>query len=139
MAERCRTPLLLENIATHIQVEGEMAEPDFLNRLCDEAGCGLLLDVTNLFVNSRNHGFDPYAWLRELDPSRIGQLHVVGYTHRDGRWLDLHAEAIQEEVLDLTRAVLARAPVPAIIIERDLNLVELTPELEKLEGALRGA
>src|SRR5207237_818107 len=55
LSEYCGKKLLLENITSHIQLPGEMSETDFLGMLCEKAHCGLLLDVTNLFVNSQNH------------------------------------------------------------------------------------
>jgi uncharacterized protein (UPF0276 family) len=135
VASVCRRPLILENITSHLRLEGTMSEPEFLNRLCDRAGCGLLLDVTNLYINSRNHGFDPVRWLRELEPRRIVQLHVVGYSRRDGRFEDLHAEPAQNEILDLLEETLAYAPVRAVIIERDENIPrELGSELEALRA-----
>ena len=117
----------------------QIIEPEFLNRLCEKADCGILLDVTNLYINSKNHGFDPRTWLNELNPERIVQLHVVGYSVRAGRWEDLHSEPIQDDLLGLIREVLAYAPVRAIIIERDSNFPEpeeLAVELRKLEAAL---
>ncbi len=119
LMDRCQKPLILENIATHLRLPGSMAEPEFLNRLCERAGCGLLLDVTNLYVNSRNHRFDPLVWLAALEPRHVVQLHVVGCTFQDGRWHDLHAEPIQREIRALANEVLARAPVRAVILERD--------------------
>ena len=82
LSERCGKPLLLENIASYLRLEGEMPETEFLNLLCERSGCGLLLDVTNLYVNACNHGFDPMAWVREIDPAYIVQLHAVGYSRR---------------------------------------------------------
>jgi uncharacterized protein (UPF0276 family) len=137
LSERCRKPLILENIASHLRIEGEMPETEFLNRLCAEADCGLLLDVTNLYVNSRNHGFDPARWLREIEPSRIVQLHVVGFSFRGGRWEDLHAEPIQEELFDLVAETLDYAAVQAVVLERDENIPEpkeLARELRMLEA-----
>ena len=119
LSAHCGLPLLLENITSHLRLEGEMTEPEFLNEVCARAGCGLLLDVTNLFINSRNHGFDPLPWLDAVDARRIRQLHIVGYSERNGRLMDDHAAPIQPELLDLACAVLARAPVEAIILERD--------------------
>jgi hypothetical protein len=139
--DRCRKPLLLENIATHLLPRGSMNEPEFLNRLCDRAGCGLLLDVTNLYVNSRNHRFDPLGWLDALDLRRVRQLHVVGCTFHEGRWHDLHAEPIQAEIHALLDEVLARTPVEAVILERDGRFPpseELAAELRSLEGACGG-
>lgn len=135
----CERPLLLENIASHLKINGTMHETEFMNRLCERAGCGLLLDVTNLFVNSRNHGFDAMAWLHEIEPTYIVQLHVVGYSRSRARWEDLHAEPIQDEIYHLLDEVLAYARVRAVVIERDENFPphgELIDELEKLEAAV---
>ena len=121
IAERCERPLLLENITSHVQVEGDMKETEFLNEICARAGCGLLLDVTNLFINSQNHGFDPVRWLHELDSARIRQLHIVGYSRENGRFVDNHAQEIQPELLDLAREVVDYAAVKAVILERDAN------------------
>ncbi|MDH5179098.1 MAG: DUF692 domain-containing protein, partial [Gammaproteobacteria bacterium] len=117
----CHKPLLLENITTHLQVPGSIAETDFINRLCEQSGCGMLLDVTNLYVNSRNHGFDALQWLHEIEPHYIRQLHLVGYNKQGDTWYDSHAENIQQELYELTRTVMAYSNVEAIIIERDNN------------------
>jgi len=119
VSARCGKPLLLENITSHFRWEGKLTETTFLNELCARAGCGLLLDVTNLYINSRNHRFDALAWLREIDPRHIGQLHLVGYSRDGERCFDDHAQPVQEELLELARAVIAYAPVRAIILERD--------------------
>jgi uncharacterized protein (UPF0276 family) len=97
--------------------------------------------VTNLYVNSRNHRFDAAAWLDAVDARRIAQVHIVGYTRRDGRWHDAHAEPIQDELFGLTRLVLDRAPVEGVIVERDENIPapeELAAELRELEAVHAG-
>lgn len=102
---------------------------------CDRADCGLLVDVTNLFINSRNHGFDPPAWLDAIDVERIVQLHIVGYSMKDGRHRDGHGEVIQPELLELAGEVKRRAPVRAVILERDEDFPEasgMDSEWEKL-------
>ena len=135
LRETCSRLVLLENVTSDLRIEGDYRETEFLNRLCEQADCGLLLDVTNLWINSRNHGYDPLKWLSELDPRLIMQLHVVGYTRRGDRYLDFHAEPIQPEVMDLVAAVVERAPVKAIILERDERLEEtdeISADLEQL-------
>lgn len=137
LSDQCAKPLILENITSHLRMEGEMRETDFLNELCDSADCGLLLDVTNLYINGRNHGFDPIGWLKQINPERIVQLHIVGYSHRDGGWHDSHSEPIQDDLLDLLREVLDYAPVQAVILERDDPAPrpdEIAAELRKLEA-----
>ena len=121
VSERCGKPIILENITSHLRMEGEFTEPEFLNRLCEAADCGLLLDVTNLFINARNHHFDAKSWLYDLDPDRIVQLHVVGYSERDGRLQDTHGQDIQEDLWELIHETLDYARVRAIIVERDDN------------------
>jgi uncharacterized protein (UPF0276 family) len=136
VAERCRKPILLENITSHLKLSGELTETEFLNALCERADCGLLLDVTNLFINSRNHGFDPLVWLREIEPRRIRQLHIVGYSRQGARYADSHAEPIQEELIELAQAVVAYAPVESVILERDEDIPEiagLEVEIAKLK------
>ena len=135
VAAACGRPILLENIATDLRLDGALAETEFLNRLCEAADCGLLLDVTNLYINARNHGFDAGRWLREIEPRRIVQLHVVGYTRADGRWRDFHAEPIQDDLWALIEDVMAYAPVRAVILERDGHFPEpaaLAAELRRL-------
>lgn len=133
VVERCGKRMLLENITSHLELEGPLSEPDLLNQICEAADCGLLLDVTNRFVNSRNHDFDPVRWYREIDPSRIVQLHIVGYTRQNARWEDYHAESIQSELFELTQGVLEYARVRAIVIERDAQF----PPAEEIARELR--
>lgn len=130
VADRCGKPILLENITSHLKLTGELSETEFLNELCVRADCSLLLDVTNLFINSRNHRFDPVAWLHELEPSRIRQLHIVGYSRQGDRYADSHAQPIQEELIELARVVVDYAPVEAIVLERDEDIPETAAELE---------
>jgi uncharacterized protein (UPF0276 family) len=125
MADRCQRPVLLENITAQLDPGGELSEPDFLNQACKAGRCGLLLDVTNLFINSRNHGYDPVCWLDQLDRDQVRQLHVVGYGREQGRWVDHHAAPLQGDLLDLVAIVLQSAPVEAVILERDGRLSEL--------------
>lgn len=135
--DRCGRPMLLENIASALALNGAMPEPEFLNRICDAAGCGLLLDVTNLFVNCRNRRLEPLDWLGALDGKNVRQLHVVGYTEREGRWHDAHAEPIQRDLFELTREVLDRTSPAGVIVERDENIpdpAELAAELRGLEA-----
>ncbi len=142
LADVCQRPVILENITSHIALKGELSEPDFLNELCDRAGCGLLLDATNLFINSRNHSFDPLRWLEELNLSNIVQMHVVGYSFNDGVWSDHHGTAIQDELFELVAHIVTRSPVRAVIIERDAHFPapeELESELRRLEDVCESA
>jgi len=125
-------PLLLENITSHINIQSPLSETEFINEVCERAGCALLLDVTNLYVNSRNHRFSPEQWLREIHPEFIKQIHIVGYQEKDGTYYDSHANNIQQELYQLTREVINYSRVETIIIERDQNF----PGMSQLEQEL---
>ena len=115
-------PLLLENIATHLQVGDPMAEPAFLGALHARSGVGTLLDVANLHVNACNHGFDPIDWLRRLPPQAVRQVHVVGYGRHGHEYIDDHANAPQPEVLALLARVLAGSTPSHVVLEWDCDL-----------------
>jgi uncharacterized protein (UPF0276 family) len=105
------TPFLVENNVSFIDFpDQEMTEPEFLNRLAERTGCGLLLDVHNVYTNARNHGFDAEEFVDALDLTRVVEVHIAGGTELDGMWLDSHAGACPEPVLELLDHVAARAP-----------------------------
>ena len=142
LMDTCQRPLLLENITSFMRPPGEMTETEFINELCRRSGAGLLLDVTNLLINSRNHDFDALGWVHEIDAAHIKQLHIVGYSFRDGVWHDHHCEPIQQDLLDLATEVIGIAPVESIILERDGKFpptAELDRELIRLEEACESA
>ena len=138
--ERFRKRVLLENISSHLRIHGSMAETELLNSLCDRTGCGILLDVTNLLVNSRNHGFDPRCWIRELNPETIVQLRLAGHSSRDGRWEDIVQDSIQDDLWTLVGDVISYAPPTAITLEWDRHfpILQIERELRTLrETALQ--
>ena len=92
-------PFLLENNVYYFDIpDAEMDEAAFLNALCRESGCGLLLDLHNLYTNCRNHGSDPMAFLSALDLDHVGELHVAGGMELDGFYLDAHSDVVPDEV-----------------------------------------
>ena len=131
--DRCGKLLLVENIASPLTISPVMSEPEFLNRLCEASGCGLLLDVTGLVVNSRTHGFDAHSWLALLEPGHIVQLHLGGVGSGDDLWLDTRGGDIDDEVWTLAADVLTRAPVRAVVLERD----ERFPPMRHLAAELQ--
>jgi uncharacterized protein len=114
-------PFLLENNVYFADIpEQEMTEPEFLNALTAEAGCGLLLDLHNLYANARNHGFDGYAFLDQLDLSRVVEIHVAGGNEMDGIYTDSHCGPCPDEVWAMLRAVAPGAPnLRAVTFEFD--------------------
>ena len=139
--DRCGKLLLVENIASPLAISPVMSEPEFLNRLCEASGCGLLIDVTALIVHCRTHGFDARSWLGLLDPRHIVQLHLGGVASGNDAWLDLRDDDIDQEVWALAADVLARAPVQAVVLERDERFppaTHLAAELRRLSSLVHG-
>jgi len=92
-------PFLLENNVTYVTFpEQELSESQFLNELTRRSGCSLLLDLHNVYTNSRNHGFDPTKFLLELDLSRIVEIHVAGGSEMMGFYTDSHTGGVAEDV-----------------------------------------
>jgi uncharacterized protein (UPF0276 family) len=104
-------PFLIENNVYFIDVPGQdMTEPEFLNALAQRTGCGLLLDLHNLYANARNHRFDPVPWLNALDLEAVVELHIAGGSELAGMYTDSHAGPCPDPVWDLLERVLPRAP-----------------------------
>lgn len=129
-------PLILENITYEVTYPwSDLDEASFLGELLDTTNCGLLLDVTNLYTNSVNHGFDPLALLKRLPADRIVQLHFAGGHWRDGALIDSHSRPTPPEVWQLLDEVVKFAPVKGLILERDEKL----PPFAEILGELRRA
>ncbi len=143
---RLPVPFLLENISYYAELgEAEMSERDFLIEVLEGADCGWLLDINNVYVNARNHGFDPKAWLAGTPLQRVRQIHIAGHLWdaEDGLIIDTHGEAVIDPVVDLLRWILPRIgrPVP-VLLERDHNippLEELLAERARLQEAYDAA
>lgn len=121
--------LLLENVSSYVRfAQDEMTEWEFVAEVAERADCHLLLDVNNVYVNARNHGFDPVAYLDGLPASRVRQIHLAGHEDHGHVVIDTHDAAVRDEVWDLYRAAVVRfGPVPTLI-ERDARVPPL-PEL----------
>jgi uncharacterized protein (UPF0276 family) len=129
--------ILLENVSTYLRVpEADWAEWDFLNELANRSGCRLLLDLNNLYVNAKNHQFDPYIFLEAIPTHVIGQIHLAGYTDMGTHLFDTHSKPVYPEVWDLFSSLIARAPEVPVLIEWDEDIPEF-PQLE--EEALKAA
>lgn len=117
-----RTRMLLENPSTYVAFETTtMSEIEFLRAVVRRTGCGLLLDVNNVYVSSVNHGFDPAVYLDAFPVEHVGEIHLAGFAEdRDddgGRLLiDSHECRVADTVWSLYRRALARSgPVPTLI------------------------
>ncbi|MBL4845914.1 MAG: DUF692 domain-containing protein [Planctomycetes bacterium] len=134
--ERVGRPLLLENATYYVEMPGgQMDEAEFLCRIVEESGCGLLLDVNNAYVNSVNHGYDPRAFLERLPLDRVGYVHLAGHRIETRALIDDHGSAVPEPVWDLYRFLLERTGPISTLVEWDANLPELDRLLEEADRA----
>jgi uncharacterized protein (UPF0276 family) len=116
-------PLILENASTYAEfAASSMPEWEFFARLMDEADCGMLLDVNNVYVSSFNHGFDPKEYLDAIPPDRVAQYHLAGHTHKGTHIIDTHNDHVIEPVWDLYRHALARTGNAATLLEWDADI-----------------
>lgn len=132
----CR--LYLENPSAYVAYrENHMPEAEFLARLCDMTGAGILLDVNNLYVNHVNLGLDPLAYLLHLDDTWVGYLHIAGHTPLGTALVDTHDRKVAAEVWNLYQTVVKRWPHVPTILEWDGQVPVLAVLVEELEIARR--
>ncbi len=118
--------ILVENVSTYLELRAsEMAEWEFVSAVLEEADCDLLLDVNNVYVNARNHGFDAKRYLDEIPAERVREIHVAGHEDHGEYVIDTHDHPVCEDVWELYRCAIERfGPVPTLI-ERDDRIPEL--------------
>jgi uncharacterized protein (UPF0276 family) len=112
----------LENVSSYMTyAASEMSEWEFVTAIAEEADCGLLLDVNNVFVSAYNHRFDANAYVDGVPHERVVQIHLAGHTHRGTHILDTHDDHVVDEVWDLYRRALRRTGPVSTLIEWDDN------------------
>lgn len=134
--------MLIENPSTYIAYKNnEMSEAAFMNEVALRTGCKILLDVNNIFVQSHNHKFDPYAYIREIDPQYVGEIHLAGHTERiyenlsTSVLIDTHNKPVRHEVWDLYRYTIRKLGSVPTLIEWDDDLPNLSTLIEEARKA----
>jgi uncharacterized protein (UPF0276 family) len=118
--ESLRRRLFLENASAYVAFrEDSLGEAAFFAALCRRTGCGMLLDVNNLFVNAANLGLDPLAYLAAIPLDAVGYLHVAGHAVLPDVRIDTHDSAVPDPVWDLYAEAVRRFPAAPVIVERD--------------------
>ncbi len=134
--------LLVENPSTYIAFsEDHYSEPDFINTLCKKTGCGILLDINNVFVSASNNGFDPYQYLDEISSEQVAEIHLAGHSlvtlaNNTNLRIDDHGSAVKNEVWQLFQYFITRAKkaFPSLI-EWDTDIPELSVLQQEAEKA----
>jgi uncharacterized protein len=133
--------IAVENVSSYARFHAdEMDEVTFLNEVASHAGCGILLDVNNLYVNGQNHGFDAHAALMQVDLGRVRQLHIAGHAVRtlpDGEQIlvDTHEGLPNQQVRAMWHSLQAHLPQVPTILEWDEAPPALSSILEQMRAS----
>ena len=127
LKKKIQLPFLLENPSYYVKMPGaEMTEAAFFNKVLEEADCGMLLDVNNVYVNSKNHGFNAKEFIRQLPLHRVGQIHMAGHYDRGDVVIDTHEGPIIDPVWELYQFTIEAIGRPvSTLIEWDTNVPAL--------------
>jgi uncharacterized protein (UPF0276 family) len=130
--------ILIENVSSYLQFRhSTFTEWDFLAALASETGCGILLDVNNVYVSAINHGFDPDRYLAAIPASCVQEIHLAGFERVGELLIDTHGARVAEPVWALYRRALERfGPVPTLI-EWDTDIPALQVLLDEARTADR--
>lgn len=131
--------IAIENASYYVAPPGaEMTETEFIGAILAEADCDLHLDVNNVYVNSVNFSFDPWAFIAALPAERVVYLHMAGhYVEPDGLLIDTHGAPVIDPVWELLDRTYAHLGTPPTLLERDFNLpplAELVREVERIHA-----
>ncbi|MEH0166412.1 DUF692 domain-containing protein [Roseateles microcysteis] len=128
--------LVLENVSSYLQFEADaQGEAQFIAELARRSGCGLLLDVNNVYVSSRNHGFDAQAYIDTIPAESVVQIHLAGHEDQGGLVIDTHDHPICNAVWQLYAYTLRRMGPRPSMIERDDHMPPLPELLAELDQA----
>ena len=128
--------LVLENPSTYTEFAAStMPEWEFLARMAEDAGCGLLLDVNNVYVSAFNHRYDAKAYIDALPASRVAYVHLAGHRNMGTHIIDTHDDHVAADVWDLYRYTVERMGPLSTMIEWDGSIPELNVLLAELDKA----
>ena len=116
-------PIALENASTYLEFSAsKWPESEFISALAEEADCGILLDVNNVYVSSFNHGFDPKKYIDRIPKDRLVQMHLAGHTNKGTHILDTHSDYVIDSVWELYRYAHRQLGGASTLLEWDANI-----------------
>lgn len=126
--------ILLENVSSYVEFgHSQMPEWEFLKEVLQRSGCGILLDVNNVYVSSVNHGFDPLKYLSAIPQAGVGQMHLAGHTNKGTHLIDTHDEPVCDDVWKLYRFAVQRFGNVNTMIEWDAQIPSWQRLMEEVE------
>ncbi|MEP6882444.1 MAG: DUF692 domain-containing protein [Dokdonella sp.] len=130
--------ILIENVSTYVSfANAEMEEPAFLAEIARRSGCRILLDINNIYVSSRNHGFDANSYVAALPAEKIWQIHLAGHSDYGDYVIDTHDHPVRDEVWALYEKSLECIGAVTTMIERDDHIPPLADLVLELDHARR--
>jgi len=128
--------ILIENLSSYVEFkQSHMSEWEFVSQVSRQSGCRLLLDVNNVYVSARNHGFNPLDYIRGLPGDRIWQIHLAGHSDYGDIVVDTHDHDVPKAVWDLYENTIALHGPISTMIERDDHIPPLAELLDELDMA----
>src|SRR6201996_2184384 len=116
-------PVVVENVSSYAEYHvSEMTEWEFLAEVVEKADCGILLDVNNIYVSSRNHDFDPREYVEAVPAERVAQIHIAGHSKFEKYILDTHDHPVIDPVWALYARAIQRCGPTATLLEWDDNI-----------------
>ena len=112
-----------------------MSQTESFHELVNSTGCGVLLDITNFYINSVNHGFDAVTFLEQLPLDRVVQVHLAGGFWAGGLLIDGHSEPVEEESWRLLGVLASKTEVRSAIIEHDSNFLDIRLLVQEVSRA----
>ena len=134
--ETLERPILIENVSSYMAfADSTMSEWEFISTIAEEADCGILLDINNIFVSAFNHRFDANEYIDAVPVERVVQYHLAGHSDHGTHLLDTHDHPIRDEVWALYERAVRRFGNVAAIVEWDDNIPEFAVLAEASERA----
>jgi uncharacterized protein (UPF0276 family) len=131
-------PILIENVSSYMEFTiSTLSEWEFLAAVAEEADCGILLDINNIYVSAFNHRFDPLVYIDAIPVERAEQFHLAGHSDHGTYLLDTHDHLVREEVWSLYEYAVRRFGEVSTLIEWDDNIPEFTELAATAERAGR--
>jgi len=134
--DRLQRRILIENVSSYVTFKhSHLSEWEFLSAVADQADCGILLDVNNIYVSAVNHGFDALDFLDGVPADRIGQFHLAGHQDNGTHLIDTHDHPVPSPVWALYAEAVKRFGAISSLVERDDHIPPFAELLVEVEHA----
>lgn len=140
--EHLQRQILIENPSSYLEYnESEMSEPEFINEIVKQTGCGLLLDLNNVYVSATNHQFSVDKYLDIIDHNTVQEIHLAGFTQKkvnnSTMLIDTHSTLVSQSVWDIYQTYMSTKKTDALtLIEWDLDIPKLDTLIEEHNKAI---